>query len=141
MRTLVVSMGIILLLNFVSFGQDDIIRTTIKKLMPNTYAIIADEASKEWADNFEMQKFVIEKQCAALLEITKLTQNAGIPEKVFNNILFNALKDWCQGDIVLCKEKFERERIYDDFLSCLNGNWEMILFVMNNQIKAYKELQ
>jgi len=142
MRTLLIGIGMILFVNFSSFCQDDL-RSTIKELMPNTYSQIAQKAAKEWSSDFEMQKYVIKKQCIALMDLVKLMQNVDIPNNVFNDIMLATCREWCQGDPIKCKEKYQnyKGKVYDDFLSCLNGDWEMIVYVLNKQIQAYKDLQ
>jgi hypothetical protein len=140
MKTLLIALYLVVSLYISSFGQDESIRSAVKNVTPKTYSKIAQNASKEWPTDFEMQKYVIEKQCKALREYMRIARMSQIPNKAFKVIENAALKEWCKNDWVECYKEFEKGDT-DAYFSCLDANWEMLVYVINKQIEAYEALQ
>jgi len=72
-------------------------------------------AEKEWPDNYDMQKFVINQQTEAYNWIATASSATGVPQAVFDNIKAKAADQW-------------------------PDNYDMQKFEINQQVKAYNEL-
>jgi hypothetical protein len=112
----------------------------IKEKMPETYSAIIDKAANEWPNDFDMQKMFVDKQCKAISKYIHLDDlYPTIPEDVYNNILESTLREWSPNDPGTCQEK-TRGKGYDAMLACLNADWDMLVFSMEKQFKAYISL-
>jgi len=106
----------------------------IKENSPELYRAIANKAEKEWPNDYQMQAYVIDQQCDAFFEFVSLkAEKVGIPNEVFGRIQLDALKEWSVNSYEDCKNEKET-------FACLDADWTMVVYVIKNQIEAYKEL-
>jgi hypothetical protein len=72
-------------------------------------------AEKEWPDDYEMQKFVINQQTEAYNWVVTATSATGVPQDVFEKIKIKAADEW-------------------------PNDYAMQKFVINQQVNAYTDL-
>lgn len=137
MKKFILILSISILTPFTLLSQD--YSSTIKRLMPKTYTIIAENASSKWQGDYEMQKYYIKQQCNALREYLHLQEMyKSLPDEVYKEINSAAKEKWCKNkDIVNCILYSSNK---DEPLSCYDADWEMLVYTIKNQIQAYYSL-
>lgn len=125
---------------FISRDKNSIEFKFVKERMPETYSSIIEKATIEWPNDFDMQQMFVDKQCKAIFKYLRLDDSYPmIPEDVYNKILESTLREWSQNDPGTCQEK-TKGKGYDAMLACLNADWDMLVFSMEKQFKAYISL-
>jgi hypothetical protein len=112
----------------------------VKNELPLIYANIKQKAADKWPGDYEMQKFLIDKQCKAFNEYIKLKDDYSVPKEVYAEVWTRSLDKWCTNDWVKCMDD-NKDQGLDKTYSCFGADWEMIVFTMKKQFEAYESLK
>lgn len=133
---------IILFSTLILKSQDENYSPFVKKNFPKTHAVITSEASKEWPGDYEMQAYKIKGQCNSFYEYLYISSpSSKIPENILDEIKSKAIVEWGKNpDFGTKCDSFVGVPKLDCAYSYINADWDMVMYVVKNQIEAYKSL-
>jgi hypothetical protein len=136
--------AIIIFYSLILKAQEENNAPFIKQYLPKSYSIIAASAVKEWPGDYEMQAYKIKNQCNSYFTYLYLSAaKLQIPEAVLTEIKSKAIIEWGKNSLVelgsRC-EGLEEVKKIDCIYSFVEADWDMVIYVINNQIEAYKSL-
>jgi hypothetical protein len=132
MKHLILYISLFLISSFCLNAQTN--TTKVKEAFPKVYHNIYNKAEKEWVNDYKMQAYVIDKQCDAFIEfLTYDSEKTNVPPNVLSKIHVSALKDWSANSFEECLNE-------KDMFACADADWTMVIYVVKEQVEAYKKL-
>jgi len=126
------AIAILILFTCVIMAQDkyvelikDFSKQTIAQGGDNYYDLILIQASEEWGTDYSMVSYEVKKQCKALYEFLEMEKPNRMTENTYSAIRAKAMSKWMEWD--------SNDKI-------IKADWEMVMYEIKKQIKAYLKI-